>query len=558
MDHPWFKFYDRTVEHSLIYPEIPVYDLLDDTARKYPRRPVTRFMGKQINYASLKLSSDNLAAALQQLGIGSNDKVVLLLPNFPGFLIAYYALLKVGAVVVPLNPLHTEPELEFMFNDAEAETAITIPMFLPKVIALQKTTRLKQILVSFIADFLPFPLNLVQKKREAKLVKEARSKAKIELLTLQSLVQRSASVTFKPSVLDSRQLAVLIYSGGTTGVAKGIMLSHYSIVANAHQVVAWGGLAKEDRILAVLPLFHGFGMSVCMNSSVLVGMEIVLLPKFSASDMAKTIHKYRPTLTAAVPTILVALSNLINVDKYDFSSLKVVWVGAAALTDGIKNTFEKKTGGRTIEGYGLTETVTAIMANPYQGQHKVGSVGLPFPDVKVRIISLDGNRELPAGEPGEIILKTPTMMMGYYNRPEETDDAIIDGWLQTGDIGYLDEDGYLYITDRKKDLIIVDGFNVFPREIDELIYQHPKVKEGLSVGIPDHYKGEMIKVYIILKAGQEATSDEFKQYFRKHLTPYKVPSEIEFRSELPKSAIGKILRRALRDEEIEKLKSREA
>lgn len=554
MDHPWFNFYDKTVEPSLNYPEIPVYRLLDDTARKHPLRPVTLFKGKQTNYTSLKQASDNLAAALQKMGIGSQDKVVLLLPNFPGFLIAYYALLKVGAVVVPLNLLHTETELEFMFNDAGAATAITIPMFLKKAVALQKNTGLKQIIVSFIADYLPFPLNLVQKFRETKLYKAARQKSEIKLLPMKSLTRQLAPPTFAPASPDPQQLAVLIYSGGTTGVPKGIMLSHYSIVANAHQIAAWGGLAEKDSMLAVLPLFHGFGMSVCMNSSVMAGMEIILLPKFTARDMAETIHKYRPTLAAAVPTILVALSNLTNIDKYDFTCLKAVWVGAAALTDGIKNTFEKKTGGRSIEGYGLTEAVTAIMANPYQGKHKVGSIGLPFPDVTGRIISLDENRELLPGETGEIVLKTPTMMMGYYNRPDETDMAIVDGWLHTGDIGHMDEDGYFYITDRKKDLIIVGGFNVFPREIDELLDRHFKVKEGITVGIPDDYKGECIKVYIVLKAGLQATADEFEQYFRKHLTPYKVPSKIEFRSELPKSAIGKIMRRSLRNEELAKLK----
>ncbi len=555
MEYPGFKFYDKEVSHSLNYPEIPVHQLLDETAQKYPTRPVTCFMGKRINYASLKQSSDNFAAALHKMGIGSNDKVALLLPNFPGFLIAYYALLKVGAVIVPLNPLHTEPELEFLCNDSGIEMTITIPRFSAKVISLQKKTRLKKIIVSFIADFLPFPLNVVQKLREAKLIKLARQKAEIEILSMRSMLLIPAPTTFKSAEIDPQQLAVLIYSGGTTGVSKGIMLSHYSIVVNAHQVVAWGGLTKEERMLAVLPLFHGFGMSICMNASVLAGMEMVLLPKFDASDMAKTIHKYRPTMTAVVPTILVALSNLTHIDKYDFACLKAVWVGAAPLTDGIKTTFEKKTGGRTIEGYGLTEAVTAIMANPKKGKHKTGSIGIPFPDVKVRIVSLDGKHELPVKETGEIVLQTPTMMMGYYNRPAETATAIIDGWLFTGDIGYMDEDGYLYITDRKKDLIIVGGFNVFPREIDELLYLHPKVKEGITVGIPDEYKGERIKVYIVLKTGKEATVDEFTQYFRGHLTPYKVPSDIEFRSELPKSAIGKILRRTLRNEEIEKLKT---
>jgi len=281
-------------------------------------------------------------------------------------------------------------------------------------------------------------------------------------------------------------------------------------------------------------------------------MEIVLMPKFNARDMAKTIHKHRPTLMAVVPTILVALSNLPDIDKYDFTSLKAIWVGAAPLTQAIKDNFEAKTGGRAIEGYGLTEAVTAIMANPYKGMHKVGSIGIPFPDVEAKIMALEEERELPPGERGEIVLRTPTMMLGYYNRPEETTNTIVNGWLRTGDIGYMDEDGYFYITDRKKDIIIVGGFNVFPREIDELLYTHPKVQEGITVGIPDPYKGERIKVFIVLKEGEKATEEEFIQFFREHLTPYKVPSEVEFRTSLPKSAIGKILRKTLREEEIAK------
>ncbi len=507
-----------------------------------------------MDYASLKQASDNLAAALQNKGIVEDDKVALLLPNFPGFLIAYYALLKLGAVVVPFNLLYTEPELEFLFNDSGVETAVTIPMFATKTAKLKGKTRLKQIFISFIADFLPFPLNTVQRLRETRMLRRARQETGVELFPMRPLTRTPAPATFKAHATDPRNMAMLIYSGGTTGVSKGIMLSHYSIVANAHQITAWGGLTKEDSILAVLPLFHGFGMSVCMNSAVLSGLKIILLPRFDARKMARTITRYRPTLAAVVPTILVALANLKDVDRYDFTSLKAVWVGAAPLTEGIKNTFEEKTGGRAIEGYGLTEAVTAIMANPYKGQHKTGSIGIPFPDVQARILSLDGKYELPAGETGEIVLKTPTMMMGYYRLPDKTDETIIDGWLFTGDIGYMDENGYLYITDRKKDLIIVGGFNVFPREIDELLDRHPKIREGITVGVPDEYKGERIKVYIVLKSGTEADFDEFDQYFRKHLTPYKVPSEIEFRPELPKSAIGKILRRTLRNQELEKLK----
>ena len=551
MDRPWLKFYDEDVPRSIDYPRMPIYGILDGSAEKFPSKTASIFYGKKLTYKELKELSDRFANSLKKLGIGKGDKVALLLPNFPGYVISYFGILKSGAVVVPLNPLYTESELEFHFNDSGAETVVTIPMFVEKAAALTKKTPLKRVIVSYIADFLPFPLSFVQKLRENPSVKRAKKTISGELLNMKDMIS-SPATGFKPAQVNPDELGILIYSGGTTGVAKGIMLSHYAVVANAHMIKAWGHLNENERMLAVLPFFHGYGMNVTMNAALLSGMSIVMLPRFSAREMAKTIDKYKPTQTAVVPTILVALSAVKNVEKYDFSSLKAIWVGAAPLTAAIKENFEKKTGGRAIEGYGLTEAVTAIMANPMKGKHKVGSIGLPFPDVDAKIVSLDGTKDLPPGEVGEIALKTPTVMLGYYNRPEETAKTIKDGWLLTGDIGFMDEEGYFYITDRKKDLIIVGGFNVFPREIDELIYKHPKVKEGITVGVPDEFKGEKIKVFIVLKEGVTATAEEFIEYFKKHLAPYKVPSEVEFRKELPKSAIGKILRRVLREEEIKK------
>ncbi len=551
MDRPWLKFYDEDVPRSIDYPRMPIYGILDGSAEKFPSKTASIFYGKKLTYKELKELSDRFANSLKKLVIGKGDKVALLLPNFPGYVIAYFGALKSGAVVVPLNPLYTESELEFHFNDSSAETVVTIPMFVEKAAALTKKTPLKRVIVSYIADFLPFPLSFVQKLRENPYVKRAKKTISGELLNMKDMIS-SPATGFKPAQVNPDELGILIYSGGTTGVAKGIMLSHYAVVANAHMIKAWGHLDENERMLAVLPFFHGYGMNVTMNAALLSGMSIVMLPRFSAREMAKTIDKYKPTQTAVVPTILVALSAVKNVEKYDFSSLKAIWVGAAPLTAAIKENFEKKTGGRAIEGYGLTEAVTAIMANPMKGKHKVGSIGLPFPDVDAKIVSLDGTKDLPSGEVGEIALKTPTVMLGYYNRPEETAKTIKDGWLLTGDIGFMDEEGYFYITDRKKDLIIVGGFNVFPREIDELIYKHPKVKEGITVGVPDEFKGEKIKVFIVLKEGVTATAEEFIEYFKKHLAPYKVPSEVEFRKELPKSAIGKILRRVLREEEIKK------
>lgn len=551
MERLWLKFYDKEVPHHIDYPRIPLYRLLDDTAAATPDRPCPRFFGRRETYGRIKDWSDRFALALRGLGVQKGDRVVLLLPNIPGFIVAYYGILKAGAVVVPLNPLYTERELTFHLTDSGAETVVTIPMFMEKVAALEGKTPLKRVIYTRIADFLPFPLSLLQGLREGRAARQALGKSGgLRWVRMRDMLRAPVPADFRPEPVDPDDMAVLLYSGGTTGVAKGIMLSHFNFVANAYQVKAWGALSDEQSILAVLPFFHGFGMSVTMNAPILAGGEIIMLPRFNARQVAQTIHKYKPDFFIGVPTMFVALSNLPDIGKYNLRSVKGIFVGAAPLTRAIKEDFESKTGGRMIEGYGLTEAVTAIAANPYHGLHKIGSIGIPFPDVDMKIVSLDGTQDLQPYEQGEIVLRSPTVMLGYYKMPEESAKTIVDGWLFTGDIGYMDEDGYFYITDRKKDLIIVGGFNVFPREIDELIYQHPKVKEGITVGVPDPYKGERIKVYIVLKEGETATEEEFIAYFRQNLTPYKVPSEVEFRTELPKSAIGKILRRQLREEEI--------
>jgi long-chain acyl-CoA synthetase len=422
-------------------------------------------------------------------------------------------------------------------------------MFASKVAALNDQAPIQRLVVARLADFLPFPLNLIMGAREWR---QMRGVVHPGLSSFIDLLRPPAPAEFRPQPVEPDDLAVLIYSGGTTGVAKGIMLSHFNCVANAHQIMAWGGLNARQSVLAVLPLFHGFGMSVTMNAAILAGGEIILLPRFKAREVLSAIQKYRPTFFIGVPTMFVAFSNLPGVESFDLSSLEGIYVGAAPLTRSIKDDFEARTGGRMIEGYGLTETVTAIMANPYHGQHKVGSIGIPFPDMDAKIVSLDDGRDLLPGEPGEIVLRGPTNMLGYYNNPEETRKTMRDGWLYTGDVGYMDEEGYFYITDRKKELIITGGLNVFPREIDEVLYQHPKVKEGITVGLPDAYKGERIKVYVVLKDGQSATPEEFIAYFKQRLAHYKAPSEVEFRQELPKSMIGKILRRALQEEEKQK------
>ncbi len=550
---PWLKFYDAGVPQTISYPQMPLYRLLDDAAEKNPQALCCHFFGRWFTYRTIKEWSDRIAAHLLEAGFQPGEHIALLMPNSPQFILAYYAALKAGMVVVALNPLSSARELEYQLDHSEAVACITIPMFLGKVLELLPRTQVKKVYYARLADFMSFPIGLLMRFRERSPLRAALNQGGTHAADFKTLLRPPVPQGFRPHPVDAQKMAVLIYSGGTTGIAKGIMLSHFNLVANAHQIVAWGQLNAQVRILAVLPFFHGYGMSVTMNAILLAGGQIILMPRFDARQVVRTIQKHQPNFFTGVPTMFVAFSNLPDIQKYDLSSLQGIFVGAAPLTKAIKENFEAKTGGRMIEGYGLTEAVTAIMANPYLGVHKVGSIGIPFPDVEAKIVSLEDERDLPPGEQGEIVLRSPTNMLGYFKNPQETRQTLRDGWLFTGDIGYMDEDGYFYITDRKKDLIIVGGFNVFPREIDELIYQHPKVKEGICVGIPDAYKGERIKVFIVLKEGEQASEEEFIHYFRQHLTPYKVPSEVEFRQELPKSMIGKILRRALREEELKKV-----
>ncbi|NTU82349.1 MAG: long-chain fatty acid--CoA ligase [Chloroflexales bacterium] len=545
MERLWLRHYDAGVPHSIDYPRVPLYRLLDDAAGRAPRRPATSFFGKTLSYSALKDQSDRLADVLRGLGIASGDRVALLLPNSPPFVICYYGALKAGAVAVALNPLASPDELAAQLVDCGAETLITIPLFAATAARLRAETPVRRLVVARLADYLPLHLSLAMGLREGRQLSGVPSPRPLEL---RALLASSPGSGFRPAQVDPSSLAVLLYSGGTTGAAKGVMLSHAACVANAYQIRAWGHLEPDDRILAVLPLFHGYGMSVTMNAALLAGGQIILLPRFNAREVLQTIQRRRPTFFTGVPTMFMAFSKQRGLGRYKLDSLKGIFVGAAPLTQAIKEGYESRTGGRMIEGYGLTEAVTAIMANPYRGQHKLGSIGVPFPDVDVKIVSLEDGRDLPPGEQGEIVLRSPSLMLGYYNRPQATAEAMRGGWLFTGDIGAMDEDGYFTITDRKKDLIIVGGFNVFPREVEEVLCQHPKVQEGVIIGVPDEYAGERIKAFVVLRPGEQATEEEIIAFLRERLTRYKVPATVEFRAELPRSMIGKVLRRALRDE----------
>jgi long-chain acyl-CoA synthetase len=352
---------------------------------------------------------------------------------------------------------------------------------------------------------------------------------------------------------DPEDMAVLIYSGGTTGVSKGIMLYQRAIVANAWQACSWVDMGLHDSLLAVLPLFHGFGMSVCMNAPLTHGGTVVLLPRFQAKEVVAAIAKHKPSLFAGVPTMFIAIKELPDIDNYDLKSLRGIFVGAAPLPLAVMREFEQRTGAALIEGYGLTEAVTAVACNPFRGTRKPGTIGIPFPDVEWRVVDLaEGKHDMAVGQAGEIIIRCPDLMSGYLNQPEKTAETLRDGWLYTGDIGVMDEEGYITLVDRKKDLVIVSGFNVFPSEVDEVLHDHPKVAEAVAVGLPHPTKGEYLKAYVVPKAGQSIDPQEIIDFCKENLSAYMVPKMVEVRDELPKSMIGKVLRRSLREEEEKK------
>jgi len=552
-DYPWYRHYDPDVPKNLTYPQKTVLEIFEERAKEAPDRPAVIFFGRHLSYGQLIGYIDRVAAGLKDLGLDPGERLALLLPNCPQYVIAFFAAIKAGLTVVPLNPLSTERELEFIVRDAGIKAAVVLDLLAARVQKVRErvsadgsSSLLSRVIYAAIPEFLPFPLNWLYPLRQP-LSPEAKSALRHGLFFGRLLSAQARPLVPEP-VDQEKDLAVLIYTGGTTGKPKGVMLSHRALVVNASHVVAWGQMVPADRVLAVLPLFHGFGMSVGMNAPLITGAASVLVPRYNAGDLLQVIHRQRPTLFAGVPTMYIGMINHPDLKRYDLSSLRGCFAGAAALPAEVKRRWEELTGGRLLEGYGLTEAVTAKSANPYRGLNKTGSIGIPFPDTVMEIVDIEtGEKVLKPGEIGEIRLKSPDLMLGYWNRPEETAAALRGGWLYTGDLGKMDEDGYFYIVERKKDLIITGGFNVYPREVEDVLYLHPAVKEASVIGVPDEYRGEAVKAFVVLREGMTATEAEIIAFCREHLTPYKVPRQVEFVPDLPKSAIGKVLRRALRE-----------
>lgn len=496
--------------------------------------------------------SYQFAHALIRRGVKKGDRVAIMLPNSPQAVIAYYGALFAGAIVVQTNPLYTERELTHQMVDSGAETIIALDLLYNRIMNVKPSTPLKRVVMTAVSDFLPFIKKLLfplVQRKQGTTVPTIRFTNEVEPFL--ALLHETAPTPIKVDVDPERDLALLQYTGGTTGVAKGVMLSHMNLVANTIQCqsILYKMVPGQEKILGVLPLFHVFGMTGVMNYGVSIGAEIILAPKFDVTQVLKLIHKERPTMFPGAPTMFIGLINHPDLQKYDLSSIKACVSGSAPLPLEVQSRFEQLTGGKLAEGYGLTETSPVTHSNPFWGKRVNGSIGLPWPDTDCRIVDPNADEILPAGGIGELAIKGPQVMQGYWNRPEDTAAVLRDGWILTGDMAYMDEDGYFYIVDRKKDMIIAGGFNIYPREVEEVLFEHPAVQEAAVIGVPDPYRGETVKAFIVTKAGHEVSEEELDRFCRSKLAAFKVPRQYEYRTELPKTMVGKVLRRQLQEEE---------
>ena len=551
-ERPWHKHWPENVPKTMAYPEVPVHGLLREAARRWPETTASIFYGAQLRYRQLDDLADRLAAGLRKIGVQPGDRVSIVMPNCPQFLIAFFGVLRAGGIVVQTNLLYTPRELEAQYNDAGVETVVCADLYFEKVAKLRAATGLRRVVVTDIKEYLPGLLALLyplKKRRDhGKIVIPSEPWVHRFRTLVRGPPQRPGS---EPSVaLDD--VAVLQYTGGTTGVPKGAMLTHRNLVVNAHQANAWiPGVKPGERVLAALPFFHVYGLTITILAAIVAGETMVIHPNpREIGALLKLIDKRRPALFPGVPTMYIAIVNHPDVARYDLKSIRACVSGAAPLPAEVKRRFEAISGGHLVEGYGLTEASPLTHANPVFGLVKE-CIGMPVPDTDAKILDAEsGTQELGVGEAGELAIRGPQVMKGYWNRPDETAKQITrDGWLLTGDIATMDADGYFAIVDRKKDMIIASGFNVYPREVEEVLYMHPAVKEAAAIGVPDPYRGETVKAFVVLKDGVTATEQDILAHCRERLASFKVPKIVEFAPDLPKTLVGKVLRRALREQE---------
>jgi len=539
---PWSKFWPTTIPEHLNYPVVPLHQLLRKSAKTHPNNVAVACFEREITYAELDLLSDQFAAAITGLGVQKGGKVAVFLPSIPQFLIAYFGVLKAGAVVTTISPLHKEREVAYQLNDSKAETIITLDALYPIVEAVWQKTKLKHTIVTNMEEYAsqkPTPKNPQAPN----------------VHSFQDLLKKPAESS--NVVVNPREdLAALQYTGGTTGTAKGAMLTHSNLVSNAVAFAAWIQGSTADTFLVALPLFHIYGMTTSMTVPISLAAKMVLLPRFDPTTALETIQRHKVTVFCGVPTMYSVLLANPDLGKFDLTSIRVCISGASPLPPKVQKKFMQVTGGFLAEGYGLTEASPVTHCNPVDKSMRtvrVGSIGLPLPDTDARIVDVEtGTKTLAPNETGELAVKGPQVMLGYWQNPDETSLVLRGGWLLTGDIARMDEDGYFYITDRKKDLIKYKDYSVYPRELEDVLYEHPAVKLCAVIGKPAPVVGETPKAFIVLKDGARASEAEIMAFVKEKVAPYKAVREVEFRQQLPISGAGKVLRRTLQEEEKKK------
>lgn len=549
--HPWLTRYPEGIDWHQPLPEEPLHTIWDRAVASFRNRPATDFMGKKSTYGQLDLWVTRMAAGLQALGLAKGDRVGLFLPNVPYFPVAFFAILKAGGVVVNFNPLAAEQAIAKQARDSGVRFMVTLDLvaLYPKLASVAFEAGVEKILVCRMAAALPFPKNLLFPLAKRKDI--ARIPSDERVVWLDRVVANEGRL--KPVTIAAEDPAVLQYTGGTTGEPKGAVLTHGNLTANTAQSAAWFFKAKEgaERILCVLPFFHVFAMTVSLNLGIRKGAELILMPRFELEDLLTQVQRKKITMLPAVPTIFTAINNRPGVDRLDLSSIAMCISGGAPLPLEVKTRFETLTGCKLVEGYGLTEASPVVACNPLWGDSREGSIGLPLPGTEVKIVDLeDPSKDLPPGERGEVCVRGRQVMARYWERPHDTADSLRDGWLHTGDVGYFDADGYVYLVDRIKDLILCSGYNVYPRVVEDAIYQHPAVAEVIVAGVPDDYRGETVKAFVKLRDGESLDADALRTFLADKLSKIEMPRIVEFRDRpLPKTMVGKLSRKDVLEEE---------
>jgi long-chain acyl-CoA synthetase len=560
---PWLAYYDEGVPASIDYPAMTLDHLLADAAAKHPDQPALVFGGRvggrildqALTYRQLDQSVTQMAVGLQGLGVKPGDRVAIMMPNCPQFVISFYGILRAGAIAVPCNFLYSAEEIEHQLSDAGAEVLIVLSAFYQKAHSVRAQTPLRHIIVTNVKEYFPTLLRLLftvaKEKKEGHYTELAPGE---DDRWFQSLLDGARGRALRPVERDPSDTGCLLYTGGTTGVPKGAQLTHRNLVSNAVAGLAWSHSREANEVsIGALPLFHSYGMTSVMNMGVAGALTMVLIPNpRDVLHIMGSIAKHQATFYPAVPTMYVAINNHPQVKDFDLSSINVCLSGAAPLPGEVQETFQNLTGSKLVEAYGLTETTPATHVNPLY-RNKIGFIGLPWPDTDARIVDAEmGEEELPVGDIGELVIQGPQVMKGYWQQPTETANVLREHpglgpglWLHTGDIARMDEEGYFQIVDRKKDMIICGGFNVYPRDVEEVLFQHPAVAEAAVIGVPDEYRGESVKAFVVLREGMSASEEEIISFCSEHLAKYKVPASVEFRTDLPKSTVGKVLRREL-------------